>query len=134
MNIENLIRELQFKAVRSSGAGGQHVNKVSSKVVLSFDLHSSLSLSSEEKELISKRLKNKLTKSSCIVLECGETRSQYRNKEIVIQRFIALIKIALTATKRRKATKPTKASVRKRLQKKQTTSLKKQLRQKPRID
>ncbi|CAA0146648.1 alternative ribosome rescue aminoacyl-tRNA hydrolase ArfB [Tenacibaculum maritimum] len=134
MNIENLIRELQFKAVRSSGAGGQHVNKVSSKVVLSFDLHSSLSLSSEEKELISKRLKNRLTKSSCIVLECGETRSQYRNKEIVIQRFIALIKIALTATKRRKATKPTKASVRKRLQKKQTTSLKKQLRQKPRID
>ncbi|CAA0147369.1 alternative ribosome rescue aminoacyl-tRNA hydrolase ArfB [Tenacibaculum maritimum] len=134
MNIENLIRELQFKAVRSSGAGGQHVNKVSSKVVLSFDLHSSLSLSSEEKELISRRLKNRLTKSSCIVLECGETRSQYRNKEIVIQRFIALIKIALTATKRRKATKPTKASVRKRLQKKQTTSLKKQLRQKPRID
>ncbi|CAA0222322.1 putative protein chain release factor (fragment) [Tenacibaculum maritimum] len=67
-------------------------------------------------------------------MECGETRSQYRNKEIVIQRFIALIKIALTATKRRKATKPTKASVRKRLQKKQTTSLKKQLRQKPRID
>ncbi|WP_317162779.1 aminoacyl-tRNA hydrolase [Tenacibaculum maritimum] len=101
---------------------------------MSFDLHSSLSLSSEEKELISKRLKNRLTKSSCIVLECGETRSQYRNKEIVIQRFIALIKIALTATKRRKATKPTKASVRKRLQKKQTTSLKKQLRQKPRID
>ncbi|CAA0174348.1 Probable protein chain release factor [Tenacibaculum maritimum] len=134
MNIENLIRELQFKAVRSSGAGGQHVNKVSSKVVLSFDLHSSLSLSSEEKELISRRLKNRLTKSSCIVLECGETRSQYRNKEIVIQRFIALIKIALTATKRRKATKPTKTSVRKRLQKKQTTSLKKQLRQKPRID
>ncbi|CAA0176023.1 Probable protein chain release factor [Tenacibaculum maritimum] len=134
MNIENLIRELQFKAVRSSGAGGQHVNKVSSKVVLSFDLHSSLSLSSEEKELISRRLKNRLTKNSCIVLECGETRSQYRNKEIVIQRFIALIKIALTATKRRKATKPTKASVRKRLQKKQTISLKKQLRQKPRID
>ncbi|MDB0601311.1 alternative ribosome rescue aminoacyl-tRNA hydrolase ArfB [Tenacibaculum maritimum] len=134
MNIENLIRELQFKAVRSSGAGGQHVNKVSSKVVLSFDLHSSLSLSSEEKELISRRLKNRLTKNSCIVLECGETRSQYRNKEIVIQRFIALIKIALTATKKRKATKPTKASIRKRLQKKQTTSLKKQLRQKPRID
>jgi len=62
MNPELITKELNFKAVRSSGAGGQHVNKVSSKVELSFDLINSIALSLEEKELLQKKLKTRLTK------------------------------------------------------------------------
>ena len=62
MNIENIIKELKFKSVRSSGAGGQHVNKVSSKIELFFDLLNSDSITHEEKELLQKNLKSNLTK------------------------------------------------------------------------
>ncbi len=134
MNRDVIHTELQFKAVRSSGAGGQHVNKVSSKVELSFDLVNSNGLSEEEKELLQKNLSTKLTKEGVLQINSSESRSQHRNKELVIQRFFEVISSGLIRPKQRKATKPSKASVQKRLQNKQNQSNKKRLRKKPGIE
>ena len=133
MNAEKIIKELHFKAVRSSGAGGQHVNKVSSKVELLFDLQNSTVFTEEEKELLIQKLKSKLTKENVLLLSCDESRSQHKNKEIVIKRFLALIINSLKVPKRRKATKPSKSSVQKRLDKKKKHAYKKAFRRKPEI-
>jgi len=134
VNQEKLIKELTFKAVRSSGAGGQHVNKVSSKVELSFDLENSSELSDEEKALLSKNLATKLTKNKVLVLQCDESRSQHKNKELVIKRFVAILKGALKRPKKRKATKPSKAAIQKRLTSKKKHSQKKTTRKKPDLE
>jgi len=131
MIAENLIKELNFKAVRSSGAGGQHVNKVSSKIELYFDLLNSVELSSEEKELLLKNLQSKLTKEGVLLLNCDESRSQHKNKEIAIKRFLEIIYNGLKVPKKRKATKPSKSSIQKRLDKKKKLAYKKALRNKP---
>lgn len=133
MNPERIIHELNFKAVRSSGAGGQHVNKVSSKIELIFDLQNSSELTDDEKILLTKNLQSKLTKENVLLLQCDESRSQHKNKEIVIERFFELIKNGLKVPKKRKATKPTKSSVEKRIEKKKNIALKKVLRQKPKF-
>ena len=134
MNIENIIKELSFKAIRSSGAGGQHVNKVSSKVELTFELNISNELSEEEKELLLKNLSTKLTKKNVLILQCDESRSQHKNKELVIDRFIKLIVAGLTRPKKRKATKPSKSSIQKRLKSKKKHSEKKTTRKKPDLE
>ena len=90
MEIEKIKSELIYKAVRSSGAGGQNVNKVSSKVVLSFDLLNSQALSEEEKELILVKLSSRLTSEKILILNCDEDRSQLKNKNIVTKRFLDL--------------------------------------------
>ena len=131
MITENLIKELNFKAVRSSGAGGQHVNKVSSKIELYFDLPNSAELTPEEKELLLKNLQPKLTKQGVLLLNCDESRSQHKNKEIVIKRFLEIINNGLKIPKKRKATKPSKSSIQKRLDKKKKLAYKKALRNKP---
>jgi len=131
MITENLIKELNFKAVRSSGAGGQHVNKVSSKIELYFDLLNAAELTSEEKELLLKNLQPKLTKEGVLLLNCDESRSQHKNKEIVIKRFLEIIYNGLKIPKKRKATKPSKSSIQKRLDKKKKLAYKKALRNKP---
>lgn len=133
MNPERIIHELNFKAVRSSGAGGRHVNKVSSKIELIFDLQNSSELTDDEKILLTKNLQSKLTKENVLLLQCDESRSQHKNKEIVIERFLELIKNGLKVPKKRKATKPTKSSVEKRIEKKKNIALKKVLRQKPKF-
>ena len=133
MDKETLLKELKFKAVRSSGAGGQHVNKVSSKVELFFDLENSKALSEEEKELLHINLKNRLTKENSIILFSDETRSQHKNKELVIKRFIELLKQGLKKTKIRKATKPSKLIKQKRLDAKKRVSDKKENRKKPKF-
>ena len=115
MNKQQIIQELKFKAVRSSGAGGQHVNKVSTKIELSFNVTNSLALSEYEKTRICTKLKNRLTKENILLLQCDESRSQYRNKELVIKRFLKIIEDALKVTKIRRKTKPTISSVEKRL-------------------
>ena len=131
MDKDKIISELSFKAVRSSGAGGQNVNKVSSKVVLTFDLNNSQSLSEEEKERSQKKLKSKLTLDGILILNCDEDRSQLKNKEIVIKRFLELIEKSLVITKERKATKIPKSVIEKRLKDKSTNSEIKQNRKKP---
>ena len=112
---DKLISELQFKAVRSSGAGGQNVNKVSSKVVLSFDIEKSSFLSMEEKELLISNLLSRLTTENVLILNCDEDRSQLKNKEIVIKRFFTILTQALHIPKKRKATKIPKSVIRKRI-------------------
>lgn len=131
MDKDKIISELTFKAVRSSGAGGQNVNKVSSKVVLSFDLINSKSLSEEEKERSQKKLKSKLTLDGILIINCDEDRSQLKNKEIVIKRFLELIEKSLVIPKERKATKIPRSVVEKRLKDKSSISEIKQNRKKP---
>lgn len=130
MNPENLIKELSFKAVRSSGAGGQHVNKVSSKIELTFDLENSIELTDEQKQLLLKKLETRLTKENVLILFCDERRSQHKNKEIVIKRFLEIIKNGLKKPKKRKKTKPSNTSIQKRLTSKKKLSEKKTNRQK----
>lgn len=134
MNPEDLLLELNFKAVRSGGSGGQHVNKVSSKVVLFFNVSESEVLSEEEKEILIKNLKPKLTKDNVLVLNCDESRSQHQNKELVIKRFLALIEEALKPQKSRIPTKTPKSVDRKRLDEKRKQSQLKAGRKKPNID
>lgn len=131
MDEEKLLQELQFKAVRSSGAGGQHVNKTASKVELHFDLENSAALTDAEKERLRKKLSSRLTKESELILQSGATRSQHSNKEDVIARFLELVKESLKKPKPRKKTKPTKASKIKRLKKKKMQAEKKAQRKNP---
>ena len=118
MNIENLIKELNFKFTRSSGAGGQHVNKVSTKVVLRFDVIHSVALSEEEIEILSTRLENKISKEGILSLTSDATRSQLKNKEQVTKRFV-------------EPTKRPKSANLKRLQKKKNRAETKANRRKP---
>jgi len=134
VNIEDLIKELSFKAIRSSGAGGQHVNKVSSKIELTFDLENSSSLNLEEKELLYKNLATKLTKKNKLILFSDKSRSQHKNKEIAIKCFLDLLAEGLTRPKKRKATKPSKGSIQKRLKSKKKLSEKKVTRKRPDVD
>lgn len=133
MDIEKVISELSFKAVRSSGAGGQNVNKVSSKVVLSFDLNNSESLSKEEKLFLLENLKTKLTSEGILILNCDEDRSQLKNKEIVTKRFLKIIQNALIIPKERKLTKIPRSVIEKRIKEKRTNSEIKQNRKRPEI-
>ncbi len=131
MNLNQLMTELDFKAVRSSGAGGQHVNKTASKVEVTFNIEQSQALSSSEKERLTVKLGNRISAEGNIVLQCGETRSQHRNKALVIERLITLLKQNLKVAKARKKTKPTKGAVEKRLKAKKEHSLKKASRRAP---
>ncbi|WP_047246977.1 alternative ribosome rescue aminoacyl-tRNA hydrolase ArfB [Maribacter thermophilus] len=133
MNKEIILKELQFKAVRSSGPGGQHANKVSSKVELNFDLFNSKGLSDTEKKRISLKLGSKLTKEGLLLLQCDDARSQHKNKSLVIDRFFDLLDKALLVHKKRKPTKPSKSAIEKRLRSKKMSAVKKVNRRRPEI-
>lgn len=128
MNKEQLHTELDFKAIRSSGPGGQNVNKVASKVVLSWNPGSSLVFSEEEKDIIYLKLKNRINKEGVLSLECDTSRSQIKNKEIVRNRFFELLAQALKKEKPRQQTKIPKGALRRRKEAKEQVSLKKALR------
>ena len=129
-----LITELNFKAIRSSGAGGQHVNKVSSKVVLNFDLSNSQVFSEEQKTLLFKNLESRLTTEGVLILQSDESRSQHKNKDLVIKRFLELIKQNLKRPKKRKPTKVPRSVKLKRLSKKKQQADKKANRKPPEIN
>jgi ribosome-associated protein len=118
MKTDILTSELHFKAVRSSGAGGQNVNKVSSKMVLIFDVASSEGLDDDEKQNIQIKLKTKISQENLLILTCDEDRSQFKNKKIIIKRFFEMLEKALTKPKVRKATRITKGANEKRIQEK----------------
>lgn len=122
MDEELILNELEFKAVRSSGPGGQHANKTATKVELSFDVSGSEALSEIEKSRIQKKLSGRINKEGILKMSSEDSRSQHSNKEIVIQNFITEIKEALKRPKKRKKTKPTKASKIKRLKAKKKKS------------
>ncbi|WP_034062683.1 alternative ribosome rescue aminoacyl-tRNA hydrolase ArfB [Lacinutrix jangbogonensis] len=131
---EALIKEFKFKGIRSSGAGGQHVNKVSSKIELSFNIQDSLVLNKKQKEVILYKLSSRITKLGLLILQCGESRSQHRNKNIAIVRTIQLLKTALYLEKKRIPTKTPRAVIFKRLKKKRVNSERKANRRKPNLD
>ncbi|WP_397444610.1 alternative ribosome rescue aminoacyl-tRNA hydrolase ArfB [Polaribacter sp. R77954] len=134
MNSKDILLELKFKAIRSSGAGGQHVNKTSSKIELTFDLENSVALSAHQKTILKEKLSSKLTKENVFILFCEDTRSQHRNKELAIKRFLKIIATGLKRPKKRKPTKPSFASLKRKAENKQRNSVKKALRKRPELD
>ena len=133
MQTEKLIAELSFKAVRSSGPGGQNVNKVASKVVLSFDVNQSQVLTQEQKERLLLKWQSRLTTEYILILNCDEDRSQFKNKNTVIKRFLSLLEQGLLVPKIRKATKIPKSAIKKRIKDKKNTSEVKNFRKKPEL-
>lgn len=131
MNQEIIKTELEFKAVRSSGAGGQNVNKVSTKVILSWSLANTKGLNEEEQKILFILLKNRLTKEGLLLLDSDATRSQLKNKNIVIERFFELLYINLIKQKTRKKTIAPKRIQLKRRENKRILSIKKALRKRP---
>lgn len=114
--------EFIFQASRSSGPGGQNVNKVSSKVELRFDVRNSQLLSEDEKSMITEKLSNKINKQDELVLIAQTDRSQLKNKEKVVEKFYKLLEKALIPQKRRYKTKPSRSSIEKRLESKRVQS------------
>lgn len=127
---EQLKSELEFSATRSSGAGGQHVNKVSSKIVLRWNIRDSKVASGEQKELLIQKLKSYLTLDGTLILTGQEHRSQLQNKDAVIEKLGVLLERAFKKVKARKASKPSKAATKKRLESKRRHSEKKESRKK----
>ena len=127
-------KEFNLKAIRSSGSGGQHVNKVATKIELSFNVELSQSLTQEQKEIIIDKLAKRLTKENVLIIQCSETRSQLKNKRIAIQKAISIIEEALVINPERKPTKIPKAVIKKRLKSKRLNSEKKANRRKPDVN
>lgn len=130
MNREQILKELHFKAVRSSGPGGQHVNKTSSKVEVALSIADSHGLSDLEKERLLEKLSKRLNKEGVLQLQCGESRSQHRNKAILIDRLFHILETNVKRPKKRKKTKPSRSATEKRLKAKKDLALKKSRRKK----
>ena len=126
-----LSAELVFTTSRSSGPGGQNVNKVNTKGTLKWDISNSEIISKEEKEILSVKLASKITTEGVLVIAAQEKRSQLQNEEEVIQKLDKLISKAFEKKKARKATKPSKGAIQNRIVKKKQLSEKKKWRQKP---
>lgn len=131
LNVLLLGSELTFTTSRSSGPGGQNVNKVNSKVTLMFNVPLSQILTDEEKGIILQKLSTRLTKEGVLILSSQDKRSQLQNKEAVMLKFDELLQKAFAKKKKRKSTKPSKSSVQNRIAKKKQHAEKKKWRQKP---
>ncbi|RNC87816.1 MAG: aminoacyl-tRNA hydrolase [Winogradskyella sp.] len=134
MDFSRLLHEVKYRAVRSSGSGGQHVNKVATKMELYFNIQTSSFFSYEEKERLKVALSSRLNRNGVLILSCSETRSQLKNKTIVTRRFIQLVTEGLKEEKERVPTKIPRAVKQKRLNNKRRNSEKKANRKKPNID
>jgi len=127
-DIDKIKNELKFTTSRSSGPGGQSVNKLNTKVSLRWDVNNSTTLNSDQRSRIMIKLDKVINNEYKVVLSSQENKSQLQNKETVIRKLEGLIKDAFIVRKSRKPTKPTKASVKRRLKSKKKLSEKKKLR------
>ncbi len=132
--IENCAQELVFKTSRSGGSGGQHVNKVETKVSLRWDFTSSLNLTEEQKVKILEGLSGYVNNKSVLILNAEEDRSQLKNKEIVVKKWEQLIHKTFVRKKIRKPSLPSQSSIEKRKKLKTSRSEIKEKRKKPNLD
>jgi ribosome-associated protein len=127
MTINSKIRipqnELLFKASRSSGPGGQNVNKLNTKVAVNFDISNSGVLNTEQKEIILRKLGHRLTKDNILIVESQRFRSQKANRDFAVEKLNDIIENALKKQKTRRPTRPTRSAVEKRLKSKKMKSL-----------
>ena len=123
--------EVQYRTTRSSGPGGQHVNKTETQVELSFDVAHSPSLTDAQRQRILSKLKNLIDQEGVLHLTAQSERSQLRNREIVTARFQEVLAAALREPKKRRPTKPTAASKARRIESKKRRGQIKQLRRSP---
>ncbi len=130
MLMKDLGKEVKYKTSRSSGSGGQHVNKVETKVELYFDIPASDSLNDKEKYRLQEELKNRINKDGVLIVSSQATRSQALNRSKVWKKFQRLVKSALRPKKKRKAVGSLQANPRKRLESKRKQAEKKQARKK----
>jgi ribosome-associated protein len=115
---ECLIREVEFRTSRSSGPGGQHVNKTESRVELLWSPQDSDCLNEAQKKMVTNRLRSRITDDGVLIMASEKYRSQYRNKADVTERFLDLVTTSLVPVKKRKPYKPTRSSVEKRIRSK----------------
>lgn len=125
--------EIKFKATRSAGPGGQNVNKVNTRVELRFSITQSALLTADEKSILMVKLKNKINQEGELIITSGQSRSQLKNKELVLERFNKLIQKALAPVIKRIPTKPPAGVKLKRLEDKQKKAEIKKLRTPPKI-
>jgi len=133
MDKEIILKELKFTFSRSSGSGGQHVNKVATKAELAFDIPQSEGLDIMERTMIEDKLANRITLGGMLKLESSKSRSQLKNRQLVTRKFFELITKALTPEKKRKKLKPSKGMIESRLKSKKHLSEKKNQRKKVKL-
>jgi len=124
--MKDFTRELNFKTSRSSGAGGQNVNKVETAVTVTWKVSDSEIFSERQKDLITEKLKNRINLEGFLFLTVSESRTQLQNKKIAIDKILDLVNKALIIPKFRAKTKPTRSSVEKRIEQKKQHSNKKE--------
>lgn len=113
-----LLREVEFRTSRSSGPGGQHVNKTESRVELLWHPKESVCLNEAQKMLVTKLLKNRITDDGVLIVVSEKYRSQHRNRADVTEKFFQLVLESIVPVKKRKPTRPTRTSVEKRIRNK----------------
>ena len=133
-NLSISSKEINFKMTKSSGPGGQNINKNSTAVTLEFDILNSISLPKKIKQILFNTSHSYLTKTGKIIINANNHKSQHRNKTEAVLRFITYFNNVLMIKKKRIDTKPTKSSIEKRLNEKRKKSLKKSLRKKPKYE
>ena len=124
--MKDFSKELTYKTSRSSGAGGQNVNKVETAVTVTWKVSDSEFFNERQKDLISEKLKNRINLEGFLFLSVSESRTQLQNKKIAIEKILDLVDKALFIPKFRAKTKPTKSSIEKRIQQKKQNSDKKE--------
>ena len=133
-NLSISSKEINFKMTKSSGPGGQNINKNSTAVILEFDILNSISLPNKIKQILFNTSHSYLSKTGRIIIKANNYKSQQRNKTEAVSRFITYFNNVLMTKKKRIDTKPTKSSIEKRLNKKRKNSIKKSLRKKPKYE